>query len=204
MSSESEDTFRFLGKQYEYFSHPYNRARDNMRTLEVPIIRRILYQQPVAARILEIGNVLSHYLPLGSVPTWDVLDLQEGPIHKDLRTWEAKQRYDLIVSISTLEHIGFGKFDDTLGATDYSAIILKIRSLLAKGGKAYITIPTGYNPILDKHLFYEALDVEVYGCMERVDDKGTWEECSLWDALKKPYRKDSSPWSKAMVVLLCD
>jgi len=181
--------FRFNGRQYEYFEHPYNRAAENMRTLEVPIIREVLRQTYAFDDILEIGNVLSHY---GNT-TWDILDLKEGPIKQDLMTWEPQIRYDLIVSISTVEHIGASPED----------IISKIRSLLKLDGKAIITLPTGYNPKWDKSLLSGELDVRVVGCMELMQDRA-WEECSLWNAIKKPYLADDFPWSKALVVLRCD
>ena len=181
--------FRFNSKQYEYFKHPYNNAAENMRTLEVPIIHEYLRHQSAFDYILEIGNVLSHY----GKTTWDIIDLKEGPIKQDLMTWEPQTQYDLIVSISTVEHINASPED----------IIQKIRSLLTLGGKAIITLPTGYNPEWDKSLLGGELNVIVVGCMERRDDN-SWIECSLWDAVKKPYRQGSYTWSEAMVVLKCD
>ena len=182
--------FRFNGNQYEYFKHQYNRASENMRTLEVPIINEYLRHRSAFDDILEIGNVLSHY----GKTTWDIIDLNEGPIQRDLMTWEPQIRYDLIVSISTVEHINASPED----------IIQKIRSLLTLDGKAIITLPTGYNPKWDKSLLSGELDAGVVGCMERVNDENLWEECSLWDAVKKPYRQGSYTWSEAMVVLKCD
>ena len=181
--------FRFNGRQYEYFKHTYNHASENMRTLEVPIITEYMSHHSAFDAILEIGNVLSHY----GKTTWDIIDLNEGPIKQDLMTWEPQTQYDLIVSISTVEHIQASPED----------IIGKIRSLLTLDGKAIITLPTGYNPAWDKSLLSGELDAWVVGCMERREDN-SWIECSLWDAIKKSYRQGSYPWSEAMVVLRCD
>jgi len=182
--------FRFNGKQYEYFKHSYNNAAENMRTLEVPIITEYLRHRSAFDDILEIGNVLSHY----GRTTWDIIDLKEGPIKRDLMIWEPEQLYDLIVSISTVEHI----------QASPEEVIQKIRSLLTSEGIAIITLPTGYNPKWDKSLLSGELTATVVGCMERIDVDGSWIECSLWDAVKKPYRQGSYPWSEAMVVLKCD
>ena len=181
--------FSFNNKQYEYFEHPYNRAAENMRTLEVPIITEYMKHHSVLEDILEIGNVLSHY----GMATLDIIDFKEGPILQDLMTWEPDKRYDLIVSISTVEHISAVPED----------ILHKISSLLAPGGEALITLPTGYNSKWDRGLLSGVLPATVVGCMERMDDN-SWVECSLWEAVKKPYRTDSYSWSKAMVVLRCD
>ena len=56
--------FTFRGKRYPYFYHPYNTTWRNMRALEIPItedaIRNAIKNNPLA-KILEVGNVLSHY-----------------------------------------------------------------------------------------------------------------------------------------------
>ena len=56
--------------------------------------------------IFEVGSVLSHYFPINH----DVLDKYEkghGVINQDVVDFKPHNKYDLIVSISTLEHVGF-------------------------------------------------------------------------------------------------
>ena len=58
-----------------------------------------------AQRILELGNVLSHYYPVHH----DIVDKYEkssGVSNVDIRDFDTSKDYDLVVSISTFEHIG--------------------------------------------------------------------------------------------------
>lgn len=57
-------------------------------------------------KILEVGNVLSHYFPVNH----DIVDKYEkadGVINQDVIDFYPSKRYDLIISISTLEHVGW-------------------------------------------------------------------------------------------------
>lgn len=143
-------SFLFRGFPYPYFSHRYNFAWDNERTVEVPIILRLL-EEYRGKRILEVGNVLSHYL----TPTWDVVDKferAEGVLCADAVTFRPEEPYDLIIAISTLEHVGF---DDTLRDPELAArAVANLRDHgLKPGGQLVVTVPVGYNPSLDEDLF---------------------------------------------------
>ena len=88
-----------------YLVHNYNRTWLNERAVEVPIIFHVIARWP-GRRMLELGNVLSHY---GSV-AHDVLDkyeVGEHVINQDVVEYQPSARYDMIVSISTLEHVGW-------------------------------------------------------------------------------------------------
>jgi hypothetical protein len=58
----SRKTFTFNGKTYYYFVHKYNTTWKNERAVEVPIIWDIVREHyRWEKRVLEVGNVLSHY-----------------------------------------------------------------------------------------------------------------------------------------------
>src|SRR3990172_4116095 len=98
-------TFVFRDKTYHYFYHTYNPTWRNERCVETPIIWSIV-KRSKEANILEVGNVLSHYFDTNH----DVLDKYErapGVINEDVVEFKSNKRYDLIVSISTLEHVGW-------------------------------------------------------------------------------------------------
>ncbi|KKK87547.1 hypothetical protein LCGC14_2752170, partial [marine sediment metagenome] len=102
---KSNKYFEFNGEKHKYFLGAYNKAWLNERTIEIPIILSLMkgYKKD---QILEVGNVLSHYFPV----EWDVVDKFEkgsGIISHDLVDFQSPYKYDLIISISTLEHIGF-------------------------------------------------------------------------------------------------
>ena len=99
-------------------------------SVEVPIIENFMRENGhiKVGNLLEIGCVLYHY-------DWihhEVIDRDE--LGTDLYTHKFTKKYDLIVSISTIEHM-----DDPRKSLEI------IKNLLNPGGKAVITIPLGYN-----------------------------------------------------------
>lgn len=134
-------TFTFSGRSYRYFYHTCNTTWKNERAVEVPIIWEIVkdYQ---GKSILEVGDVLSHYFKVKH----DIVDKYEkadGVINKDILDYKVKEKYDLIVSISTLEHIGFD--ERTRDPTKTLKAMKHLKSLLKKGGKLIVTVPVGFN-----------------------------------------------------------
>src|SRR2546422_127317 len=75
-------TFIFNGRSYRYFYHVYNKTWKNERGVEIPIFWEIV-QTHQGKRILEVGNVLSHYFHIQH----DVVDRYEvapGVINQDI------------------------------------------------------------------------------------------------------------------------
>jgi hypothetical protein len=58
--SKRQWRFTFNERQYCYFYHPYHETWRNERAVELPIIWEEVEEHD-AERILELGNVLSHY-----------------------------------------------------------------------------------------------------------------------------------------------
>lgn len=193
--------FEFGGGHYAYFRHPYNRAGQNMRAVEVPIVREMLRGRWEWDRILEVGNVLSHYMDTG----WPALDAREqGPhvIHADVMRWQPEQRFDLIVSVSTLEHVGHGRYAALTGATTPGDVLARIRSWLAPGGELLATVPLGYNELLDAQLAAGEMPADEVRCMRRVSDDNEWQECTLEEALAAE-RPAGYLWAVGMAALYC-
>src|SRR4030042_260073 len=101
---KKQKTFVFRGLTHDYFYHLYNYTHLNERAIEIPIFLKIIKEHR-GKRILEVGNVLSHYVSYQH----DILDKYEkgkNIINKDVVDFHPKEKYDLILSISTLEHVG--------------------------------------------------------------------------------------------------
>ncbi|MBH0181576.1 MAG: hypothetical protein HP490_07860 [Nitrospira sp.] len=60
-------TFVFDGQSYPYLYHFCNKTWKNERGVEIPIFREILLRHQTG-RILELGNVLAHYVSMKSRP----------------------------------------------------------------------------------------------------------------------------------------
>ncbi|MBR9705260.1 hypothetical protein GOV12_07645, partial [Candidatus Pacearchaeota archaeon] len=95
------DHFIFNNEKIPYLIHPYNLTWINERTIEVPIILNYL-KKINSKKVLEFGAVLLHYIK----PEWEVLDkfeINENVLNMDIVDFKEKEKYDLIMSISTLE-----------------------------------------------------------------------------------------------------
>ena len=164
-------TFAFAGRVYRYFRHPYNATWRNERAVEIPIVREALAEAS-GARVLEVGNVLGHYFP-----SWhEVIDKYEpgpGVLNVDVLDFRPAEPYDLIVSISTLEHVGWD--EEERDPTKIPRAVVHLRSLLVPGGRAIVTVPLGYNPHLDELLKAGALKFDSEHWLLRVGP-GEWRE----------------------------
>lgn len=151
-------TFSFENERLPYFYHTYNSTWVNERAIEIPIAMKYL----AGARngqVLEIGNVLSHYHPVQHT----ILDKYEtGPrvLSCDILESRPDGLYDLILSISTFEHIGFDDDSATSSGAKIAAAIEHTRTLLAPDGMLVLTVPIGYNPDLDQMVRNGQLDAQ--------------------------------------------
>jgi hypothetical protein len=168
--------FTLGGESYPLLRHRHGLTWVTERTVEVPVARRLV-ERHRGARILEVGNVLSHYMRVEH----DVVDKYErapGVRNVDVLDLPPEPGYDLIVTISTLEHVGR---DETprdpgraVGALDH------LRGLLLPGGTLCATVPVGYNPDLDGALADCPHEV-------RAMRRAPWREVDPAEAFKCPY-----------------
>jgi len=140
--------------------------------------------------ILEVGNVLSHYFPVNH----DIVDKHEkanGVINQDVIDFHPSKKYDLIISISTLEHVGW---DENL--RDHKILhdpmkilhaIENLKRLLAPKGKMIITLPLGYNPELDKLLRNGKIQFTRRFCLKRISEDNKWIEVYWKDVQNARY-----------------
>lgn len=173
--------FTFRSATYRYFLSPYNFTWENERIIEVPIIWRLV-KESYGKKILEVGNVLSHYFCVNH----DVVDKYEKTgrvINKDIIDFQPRYKYDLIVSISTFEHIGFD--EPSKDPNKIMDAIKNVRNLLAPGGKAVITLPLGYHSELDNLLREEKILFDEKYCMKRISRLNSWVEVN-WDVVRDP------------------
>ena len=182
-----EKTFDFAGQACTYFSHWYNVTWLNERIVEIPIIRSVL--KP-GQRILEIGNVLSHYQPVDH----EIVDKYEKSrthrvINADAAEFDTDQRYDLILSISTFEHVGWDEaVEDPL---KIDRTLRSLQRLLRPQGQMVFTVPVGYNPHLDALLRSNRLPLADLQCMKRTSVRNEWQSCGLDEAMGCKF---GSPW----------
>lgn len=191
-------TFRFLGKTYHNFLHRYNRTWRNERAIEVPIITDLV-DQFQGRRILEVGNVLSHYLPI----THTVLDKYEsgaGLINADVVDYVPESPFDLIVSISTLEHVGFD--EQPQNPDKIGRALQHLTSLLVPGGRLVVTLPIGYNPHLDA-LLERGAGFNSLHCLVRSSWWNHWKQVD-WEVARRARFNHYYPGTNGIVVGIID
>ncbi|MDZ5606268.1 glycosyltransferase [Bacillus pseudomycoides] len=143
------DTFMYGEKELLYNQVPINNISE--RCIEVPIGIDFLIKHKFS-RVLEVGNVLQSYLqePI----TRDIVDkfeVSSGVLNVDLMEYNPTEKYDAIISVSTVEHIGqlkdptgsYGEEDISRDKEGPLKAIIKIYNLLKKDGHALITVPFG-------------------------------------------------------------
>jgi len=191
-------TFTFKGKTYNYFYHRYNTTWRNERAVEVPIIWEIVTRsKSKRMHILEVGNVLSHYFPIQH----DVLDQYEkahGVINQDVVDFQPSKKYDLIVSISTLEHVGWDE-----EPRDSEKILRALENLetncLIAGGKIVVTLPLGSNTEMDRLLREGKMRFTKQEYLKRVSVDNEWIEVD-WDEVKEVKRNDPFPAANGLLI----
>lgn len=175
-----------VGKRYYlYFKHSYNTTFINERAVEIPLFLELLNTHE-NCQVLEIGNVLSHYVK----PHWDIVDKFEiAPDVKniDVLDYHPEKRLNLIFAISTFEHIGFDE-----NPKDPKKILQVIEHLrkncLVEGGKIVFSIPLAWNRELENMLVNKTINYKKITFFERTSFLNIWKEVTPTEEwFKKPY-----------------
>lgn len=157
-------TFDYHGRPLAYYyASLYNLPFINERCVELAVAQDWLSR--VHGSGLEIGNVTAHY-NLG--PRHKIVDQYEQAAWyqlphavKNVDLFTVTERFDWIVSISTIEHVG----EREPNARTAVEALHHLRGLLNPGGRMLVTFGTGYNADLD--------DMIVVG------ESGATRECTL-------------------------
>lgn len=179
----SHGSFEFDGESYPYLFHLYKHSWLRERAVEVPVVQRIVDRQP-GARVLEAGNVLSHYRPQGHLVV-DKYEQAEGVVNRDILDMGEIGSFDLIVAISTLEHVGW---DEHPRRPERALEALReLRARVRPAGRLVITHPVGYNPALDEALRDGAVPFSRAGALRRAGGGTRWRQVPVEEAWGAPY-----------------
>ena len=140
-----EAGFSLGAESFRYEDSWHNWTWLNERSVEVPIAAAALRQTPPGSAI-EVGAVMQHYGHSGH----RVIDKYEsGPGIEQLDIFDIapEPSYQLVLSVSTLEHVGW---DEPKRDPDLALhAIAHLKRLVAPGGALMVTVPAGYHPTLD-------------------------------------------------------
>lgn len=191
----ARERISFRGHQIPYAYHLYSQTWRNERCLEVAIAKHVL-KNIENGRILEVGNVLSHFGLTGH----EVIDKYErvaGVRNIDIFSLGELKQYDAAVSISTLEHVRFDEPEkDPRGAAH---ALERLRAAVRPGGTLLVTVPIGYNSGLDEDIRAGRFTFADQTYYKRVSASGDWHVVSAAEALDCRY---GSPYEAANAVLV--
>ena len=118
-------------------------------------------------------------------------------INEDILAYESDKKYDLIVSISTLEHIGWDEQPKL--PEKVLQFPEKVLSLLRSDGEVLVTIPVGFNPFLDNAMKEGRMGFAEISCLKRISASNEWHSTDLDSALRCAY---NTPFTDANSIVI--
>lgn len=189
--------FRFQGHRHPFLVARYNLTWVNERQVEVPLARAALREGP-GPRVLEVGNVLAHY---GRVRHTVVDKYEKAPgVRNEDFLDHAGGPYDLVIAISTFEHIGWDEADRD--ASKFLRALDKARALLVPRGRLFATVPLGYNPAVDAFVLAPVAPFRVAFLRRTGPGPGDWQEAAQVHPANHPYGVGCANASAIAVVTL--
>jgi SAM-dependent methyltransferase len=168
-------TFGHEGVQRPYDRSAYNYTWLNERAVELPLAAAQLEAAERAgvdpARILEVGNVLGHYRTVAHAVV-DKYERAPGVHNVDVVDLDLAGPFDLILAVSTLEHVGFD--EDVQDPGKPARAVARLAAALAPGGRLWCTFPVGYNPALDAALREGSLGFTRLTALRRTGRTNRW------------------------------
>ena len=188
-------SFTFRGARHRYFAHPYNQTWKNERAVEIPLALERL-RAAAGRRVLEVGCVVPHYARVRH-PVVDRYEHARGVVNEDVLAFQPAAPCDLILSISTLEHVGWD--ERPRDPAKAMRAIEHLIGMLAPGGTFFMTVPVGHHPALDEYLRSAAAPFERMGYLKRVSAANDWVEVEAAEAWACAYGRPF-PYANAVVI----
>ena len=188
----SRRTFALAGKEYRYWIHPL--TLDNERTVEIPLAREFLRAKK--GDVLEVGNVLSNYCPFPH----EIVDKYErapGVTNADIVTFSSARRYDAIVTLSTLEHVGWD--EEPREPQKIVRAIEHLKQLLSEQGELLATLPLGYNSFFDNLVREGNTGFSEIHYLLRCSASNQWREAALDEVSSARY---GTPYANANALVV--
>lgn len=161
-----------IGQQkFTLYREPgYNSPHKNERTVELPL--GFWFYDKYRGDLLELGAVLPYYRCCCKHPVVDTHDLYKNSIRLDATAIQAWP--DTVLSLSTVEHIGFNDYSTEHGRYPQERWDegFPVLERIAAAVKHYlVTFAVGNNPVLDALVADSDLP---YIVLRRVSDANEW------------------------------
>jgi hypothetical protein len=155
---------RTVNLQYRNWGD-YNNPSNNERKAELPIAFWFLEEHDY--NVIEVGEVTNAYTSPPKHIVYDLITEFPGTIMKNAS--EIDYLDQNVLSVSTLEHIGFGDY----GHEKVESLAFQVLKDITSKAKTWcITFPVGYNKELEKDIINSDL---IFCLIERLSDS-TWKQ----------------------------
>lgn len=172
MSTLAERSFELDGERHLYHVARGNRTWDNERAVEIPVVWSALQRHGRSEGVLEVGNVLGHYFEIAH-PVLDKYEHDPGVTwNEDVVTFKPPFAPELILSISTLEHVGHS--EQPRDPAKFRQAVEAVAGWLAPGGRLLFTVPLGYNPAVREYLDAPHAERSAVRCLRRTTLDNLW------------------------------
>lgn len=188
-------TFSFGGREFPYFNHRYNFTPFNERRVEIPLARAFLAGAD-AKDVLEVGNVMAHYDTVRHLVI-DKYETAAGVENADAVNYAPGRRFSRILSISTLEHVGWDESPREPEKVDRA--VRNLAGLLDDTGEFLFTVPIGYNAWIDGALRDRRWPEAWFTYLLRIHARGEWREATREEALRQAFGRPY-PFANAIAV----
>jgi hypothetical protein len=178
--------FRLFGTVYPIYVAWYNKTWRNERQVELPPALELVRQSD-PNHTLELGNVLSNYQGVEHVVV-DKYENQLWTVRQDIVDYRPGLTFRLIISISTLEHIGWDEAERD--SAKFTRSLHHLVELLAPGGLLWATVPLGYSPFADAFLANPENGFDVQFMMRGSGRPGDWREVASASPEAFPYLQE--------------
>lgn len=173
--------FKYEGCRIKYFIR-LARIINSERIVEIPLTIKLI-QKTKFDSCLEIGDTVSKYFTFPH----DIIDKYErrhNIIQADAYSYNFPVKYDLIISISTIEHIG--KDEDKVFPEKAVLTLKRLMQQLNTHGLLFVTVPINYNEELDT--FIRSNPSELNICfLARISFTNMWRQVSKETAFQHTY-----------------
>ncbi len=167
------------------------------RTVELPFAMRFI-EEHAHDRFLEVGNVISHYFNFDHTVI-DKYEISPEVINEDVMDHTPPTDYQLIISISTVEHIGLD--EEIKDDTKCIRTIERLKTWLEPSGIMLITVPIGTNPVIDRMILDNTVRFTDRVFLKRKSVLNNWVETNVTNALHATYNLNF-PFANAVAFLI--
>ena len=119
-------------------------------------------------RVLDVGSVGStlpvllacqgyrvHCIDVRFYECANILSTLKSVIGDIRRTKFQADFFDGVIAVSTIEHVGLGRYGDSMDNNGDVKAVIEIRRILKKGGEFLLTVPYGKHTITPSHRVYD-------------------------------------------------